>query len=85
MIPVLYCSRQYKTGDALPATDKALVDAWIEAGSAIWIDDEEIPAVRAKAIPASVPAGIYGRSSDGDPEAVMGRVPVKGVRARRKK
>lgn len=40
-LPVLYRSTQYKAGDALPADDAAMVEAWLGAGSAAWVDDEE--------------------------------------------
>ena len=35
--PILYLSRQYKVGEALPANDPAMVEAWIAAGTAVWI------------------------------------------------
>lgn len=37
--PVLYRSTQYKKGDRLPADNQAMVDAWLEAKSAEWIDE----------------------------------------------
>ena len=80
-LPVLYRSTQYKAGDALPADDAAMVEAWLEAGSAAWVDDEEpVPEKPAKAKPASATAGMSGLSSDGDPDALIGRVPARGRR-----
>lgn len=35
--PILYLSRQYKIGEALPANDPAMAEAWIAAGTAVWI------------------------------------------------
>ena len=35
--PILYLSRQYKVGEALPANDPAMAEAWIAAGTAVWI------------------------------------------------
>ena len=78
-LPVLYRSKQYRAGDILPADDAAMVEAWIEAGSAALVDDEEAaPEKPAKAKPASATAGMPGLSSDGDPDALIGRVPARG-------
>lgn len=79
--PVLYRSRQYRTGDVLPGDDAAMVEAWIEVGSAAWIDDEETTKPpKAKRMAAQ--PGRTGLSSDGDPEALVGRVPDKPERKR---
>lgn len=83
-LPILYCSAQYGVGDALPAGNAALVEAWLESGAAVWLDDEaatEAP----KAKPAAAQPGITGKSSDGDPEALVGRVPDKPERKRSRK
>lgn len=78
-IPVLYRSRQYGAGDRLPANDPAMVDAWLEAGSAVWEDEDKQTAPQpAKATPKSAPAGLPGHSSDGDPDALIGKVPPRG-------
>lgn len=37
--PVLYRSTQYRAGDALPADNQAMVEAWLEAKSAKWKDE----------------------------------------------
>ena len=85
-LPVLYRSTQYKAGDVLPADNVAMVEAWLEAGSAAWVDDEEpVPEKPAKAKPASATAGMPGFSSDGDPDALIGRVPARPARGRGKK
>jgi hypothetical protein len=36
MRPVLYAGRTYERGDALPAHDTKMVEAWLRAGSAAW-------------------------------------------------
>ena len=43
--PVLYMGRTYHQGDVLPAYDKAMVAAWLRAGSAIERTDSvlEVP------------------------------------------
>lgn len=40
---ILHQNRLYGAGDELPTTDAALVNAWLDAESAVW--DEERPAV----------------------------------------
>lgn len=50
--PVLYRSTQYRKGDALPADNAAMVEAWLEAKSAEWEEDvQEAPAPAKKAEP----------------------------------
>lgn len=73
MLPVLYRSTQYEPGDTLPADDAALVAAWLEAGSARWLEDENEaqPAPKAKLVCAE--PGKPGKSSDGDPAALVGK------------
>ena len=75
--PVLYCSTQYKAGDRLPAHDQEMVSAWLDSGSALW-ENDETPAPAPKAEPIDPPEGKAGKSSDGDPDARVGRVPNKG-------
>ena len=79
-LPVLYASRQYRPGDTLPVTNALLVDAWLESGAAQWVDDEDKPRKAPTAKPAAAEAGLPGRSSDGDPEALVGKVPKRGRR-----
>ena len=82
--PVLIGCTQYGAGDQLPVTNEALVGAWLEAGSAVWVDDEEKTAEPApKAVPVAL-AGLPGKSSDGDPDAKVGRVPVRKPAASKK-
>lgn len=81
---VLYRSKIYGAGDALPADNQSMVDAWLEAGSAVWQDDEGKPAAK-KAKRASTPSGVTGISSDGDKEALVGHVSDKPQRKTTKK
>ena len=74
---VLYRSTQYRAGDVLPADNVIMVEAWLNAGSAVKVEDEETRDVP-KAIPVAPPEGKAGTSSDGDPEARVGRVPKTG-------
>lgn len=40
---ILYGSRMYEAGDTLPASDERMVDAWLAAESAEFIDTEKAP------------------------------------------
>lgn len=77
--PVLYLAHQYGIGDTLPVADGSMVNAWLEAGSAVWTEDEaQAPAPKAKAVTA--PSGMPGISSDGDTEALTGKITPKPER-----
>ena len=83
-MPVLYQSRQYGTGDTLPVTNTALVNAWLESGAAEWADEDTTePKKAVKARPVTAEPGLAGKSSDGDPEALVGKVP-KRTRSKKK-
>ena len=85
--PVLYRSKQYRAGDALPADKAEMVDAWIEAGSAVWTDGVPAEMESAKAVPASAPAGLPGKSNDEFDGEPVGKIPDSPVRkvSRKKK
>lgn len=70
--PVLYASRQYKPGDVLPGTDPALVQAWVDSGAAVW--DETDTYTKEPKVELNYTPGLRGMSSDGDPNAMVGRV-----------
>ena len=76
--PILFRSTLYGVGDSLPVDDQSMVNAWIEAGSAAWSDDEEIKIAPAIARSVTAQPGMPGLSSDGDPDALIGRVPTRG-------
>ena len=82
--PILYRSRQYEIGEELPADDPEMVQAWLDAKTAVWQDDTP----QAKAKPVTAQAGLAGQSLNGETdENVVGRVPKTPVRSisRRKK
>ena len=83
--PILFRSTLYGVGDSLPVDDQSMVAAWIEAGSAKWSDDEETKIAPAIAKSVTAQPGMPGLSSDGDPEALIGRVPERPKRSTRKK
>lgn len=84
--PILYRSRQYWPGQRLPADDAGMVRAWIDAGTAAWVEpDTKKPA---KAKPATAEAGLAGESPNGETdENLVGKVPKTLARStgRRKK
>ena len=80
-LPILYKSQQYRVGDTLPATDDRMIAAWIKAGSAFW-DEVDVPEKAPKAQVVTAEAGLPGKSSDGDPEALVGKVPKRAPRKR---
>ena len=41
--PILYGSRMYEIGDTLPANDERMVNAWLAAESAEFINTEKTP------------------------------------------
>ena len=86
ILPVLYRSVQYRPGDALPADNQPTVEAWLEFGAAKWIDDEEITKAKEapKAEMVSEEPGMEGISSDGDPDALVGKVPKRAPAKRGK-
>lgn len=78
--PILFRARLYKVGDVLPVNDATMLNAWLEAGSAKWVDDaepeKEAPVSKAK--PAAAEAGLPGCNvvgAESDGENLIGKVP----------
>ena len=46
--PILYRSHQYEVGDSLPADDESMVQAWLDAGTAVWRNPGECSRQSAK-------------------------------------
>ncbi|UVY23413.1 MAG: hypothetical protein [Bacteriophage sp.] len=82
--PILYRSHQYEVGEELPADDPEMVQAWLDAKTAVWQEDQ----TKAKARPVTAEAGLAGQSPNGETsDNVVGRVPKTPARnaGRRKK
>lgn len=79
--PILLDNTQYEPGDTLPASNPALVDAWIECGSAEYREDTEPDAQpepeKPKAKRRSAKAGRTGiaQPSSGPENDLVGQVP----------
>lgn len=74
---ILFESKLYKPGDELPTKNAGMVEAWLAAGTAVWIDDETA-STKAKARPRTAEPGLPGaavasESEDGD--NLVGKVP----------
>ena len=91
--PILYLSKQYEIGDELPANDPKMVDAWLEAETAVWKSthsdteesadvDEELPPAFATAVSAE--AGVEGSAVNAETEDnLVGKVPKIPARNRK--
>ena len=56
---ILFESKMYKPGEELPVKNPAMVEAWLEAGTAVFIDDEQTK-TPAKARPRTADPGQPG-------------------------
>lgn len=78
---ILYNSTQYKPGDELPTNNPEMLEAWLEAGTAAWVDEDVVKNAKAQSVTAMV--GLYGQAvcSDSDNgEDLVGRVPINNGR-----
>ena len=81
--PILYQSTQYEVGRELPAHDSKMVQAWIDAGTAVWKEEQQD---KAKASPAVAVAGLVGVSENGEStENLVGKIPETPARSKRGK
>ena len=74
---ILFESKLYAPGAELPTKNTGMVEAWIEAGTAIWIEDETNNA-KAKALPKTAEPGQPGvsvASESENGEDLVGKVP----------
>ena len=66
---VLYQGRMYEPGDALPAGDSKMVEAWLQAESAEWTGEDQKPAQEGQEIQGAAEGtqeGQEGRGAAGD-------------------
>lgn len=77
--PILHKCKQYGTGDKLPTSDPVMLQAWLNAGSAEWQEEEPAPKKKAaKAVPVTAEPGMPGISQTGDPDDLIGKIPKTG-------
>lgn len=94
--PILYLSKQYDIGEELVANNPEMVKAWLDAGTAEWVEDEEsvldgttdekseeeLPP--AKATPVAAEAGLAGDAVGAETdENLVGKIPKTPARSRR--
>lgn len=82
---ILYESRMYLPGDILPTNNQSMLEAWIEAGTAVWMDTEQEKSP-AKAIPKTAEPGLAGDSAASEAENgenLVGKVPASSARKRK--
>lgn len=82
---ILFENRIYAPGEKLPTHNAAMVEAWLNAGTAVWIDSEETKAP-AKAKLCTAESGLAGEamaSESENGENIAGKVP-KTTRRKKK-
>ena len=75
---ILFENRIYAPGEELPTKNEVMVKAWLAAGTAVWIDDEQPEEPKAKARPKTAEPGLPGAavaSESEDGENLVGKVP----------
>ncbi|MBQ9699496.1 MAG: hypothetical protein IJV71_02640 [Lachnospiraceae bacterium] len=83
--PILFESKIYEVGAELPTKNPQIVEAWLEAGTAVWKDDEEPEEKSVQVRPATAEPGLAGQalsSESENGEDLVGKVPTTTVRAK---
>lgn len=60
---VLYQGRMYEPGDALPAGDSKMVEAWLQAESAEWTGEDQKPAQEGQEIQGAAEGAQEGQGA----------------------
>ena len=82
--PILFLSHQYNVGDVLPTNYQNMVDAWLEAGTAVWKDSEALKANAVKARPKTAEPGLPGVAAASESEDnLAGKVPKTAGRKKK--
>ena len=63
---VLYQGRMYEPGDALPAGDSKMVEAWLQAESAEWTGEDQKPAQESQGAAEGTQEGQEGQGAAED-------------------
>lgn len=82
---ILFESKLYAPGDKLPAHNADMAEAWLSAGTAVWIEDET-ESTKAKARSKTAEPGLAGdavASESEDGENLVGKVPKAAGRKRK--
>lgn len=84
---ILFESKLYEVGSELPTKNPQIVEAWVDAGTAVWIDNDVPVEKPAKARPATAEPGLAGQALVSESEAgedLVGKVPKTTARAKKK-
>lgn len=77
---VLYQGRMYEPGDALPAGDSKMVEAWLQAESAEWTGEDQKPAQEAQEIQGAAEGTQEGQgAAEGTLDVVDGHLTREGL------
>lgn len=68
---VLYQGRMYEPGDALPAGDSKMVEAWLQAESAEWTGEDQKPAQEGQEIQGAAEDAREGQEGQGAAEGTL--------------
>lgn len=68
---VLYQGRMYEPGDALPAGDSKMVEAWLQAESAEWTGEDQKPAQEGQEIQGAAEGAQEGQEGQGTAEGTL--------------
>ena len=68
---VLYQGRMYEPGDALPAGDSKMVEAWLQAESAEWTGEDQKPAQEGQEIQGAAEGTQEGQEIQGAAEGTQ--------------
>lgn len=83
---ILYQSKMYMPGEELPVNNETMVNAWLEAGTAVYKDTEDTETISAKARPVTAVPGLPGLAVNSESEDgvdLVGRVPRTAARKKK--
>ena len=86
-VPILFESKIYEVGAELPTKNPQIVEAWLAAGTAVWIgnnvpEEKPVKARKATAEPGLAGQALVSESETG--EDLVGKVPKTTARSKKK-
>ena len=85
MVPILFESKIYEVGAELPTKNPQIVEAWLDAKTAVWKDDEVPEEKTVQVRPATAEPGLAGQAISSESEAgedLVGKVPKTVARTK---
>lgn len=85
---ILFESKLYEVGTELPTHNKAMIEAWVEAGTAVWVEESVSTekSVPVKAKPKTDEPGLPGQAVSSESETgedLVGKVPKTKARSKK--